>query len=81
MEKYSLKNRWMRIALAVLFGAILQETFHIFTGRDSVGWFWVGTIFCYLTLSFWIHYKNLYDLNKIVKKEEQKKANDTIIDN
>lgn len=81
MEKYSLKNRWIRIALALLLGGMLQELMHTSTGKDNSGFLVIGAIFFYLVLSFWIYFKNLYDLNKMVRKEELKEGNDSLIDN
>lgn len=78
---FSLKNRAFRIVLSLFMGGMIQEFFHISTGRDFSGWLWIGAIVSYISLSVWIYYKNLNDVNQLVKKEEEKKANSSLLDN
>ena len=69
------------MVISFLFGGMLQESMRLLTGRETSVWLWAGGIFCYIGLGFWMYYKNLYEVNKIVKKEEQKKTREDIIDN
>ncbi len=77
-----MKKRRVRILISLFVGGALNESVSIKTGNDNPGLLFLGAIVTYILFAIWMHYQNLYALQREVDRKKMiKKENQELIDN